>query len=361
MTSSRSDLVISDLVKSFAGGTLAVDHVSLTIEEGQFVTLLGPSGCGKTTTLNCVAGLEQPDGGRIVVGDAVLTDVARRIVLPPERRNLGMVFQSYALWPHKTVYNNLAFGLKLKRVPADEQRRRIAEALDLVGLAGMAERYPFQMSGGQQQRVALARAVVAQPRVLLLDEPLSNLDAKVREQARFWLRDFQKRLGITAVYVTHDQAEALAISDMVAVMSAGEVLQFAPPREIYELPASRFVAEFIGQTSFFSGMVVDTRDGLLNVRLTSGPVLTARSAHAWSDGAAVVLAARAERVELREGNAAMANTVSARIKSRVYVGTTYEYLLETADGPLRADAPRDITASDVQVYLPPDARVVLAE
>src|SRR5919199_6890469 len=176
---SRDDLVISDLVKAFAGGVLAVNHVSLTIQEGQFATLLGPSGCGKTTTLNCVAGLEEPDGGRITVGEMVLTDVARRLVLPPERRNLGMVFQSYALWPHMTVYDNLAFGLKLKKVPATEQRLRIAEALELVGLQGLEQRYPFQLSGGQQQRVALTRAVVARPRVLLLDEPLSNLDAKV--------------------------------------------------------------------------------------------------------------------------------------------------------------------------------------
>src|SRR5919198_1812973 len=262
-----NDLVLADLVKAFPGGVLAVNYVNLTIQEGQFATLLGPSGCGKTTTLNCIAGLEQPDGGRITVGDAVLTDVDRGVVLPPERRNLGMVFQSYALWPHMNVYDNLAFGLKLKKVPRGEIRDRIRQALELVGLAGLEQRYPFQLSGGQQQRVALARAVVAQPRVLLLDEPLSNLDAKVREQARFWLRDFQRRLGITAMYVTHDQAEALAISDMVAVMSAGEVLQFAPPKEIYEQPASRFVAEFIGQTSFFNASVVDSSDGTMSVRL----------------------------------------------------------------------------------------------
>ncbi len=178
------DLVVDDLVKVFPGDVYAVNHVSLTVHQGTFTTLLGPSGCGKTTTLNCIAGLEQPDGGRISVGSAVLTDVARRIVLPPERRNLGMVFQSYALWPHMTVYDNLAFGLKLHKVPGPEIRKRISEVLELVGLANLAQRYPFQLSGGQQQRVALARAVVAQPRVLLLDEPLSNLDAKVREQAR---------------------------------------------------------------------------------------------------------------------------------------------------------------------------------
>src|SRR5690349_16711076 len=168
------DLVVDDLVKVFPGDVYAVNHVSLTIPEGQFVTLLGPSGCGKTTTLNCIAGLEQPDGGRITVGDAVLTDVARRVILPPERRGLGMVFQSYALWPHMTVYDNLAFGLKLRKVSGPEIRTRIADALELVGLGALSQRYPFQLSGGQQQRVALARAVVARPRVLLLDEPLSN-------------------------------------------------------------------------------------------------------------------------------------------------------------------------------------------
>jgi iron(III) transport system ATP-binding protein len=359
-----SHLVITDLVKQFAGGVLAVDHVSLTIREGQFATLLGPSGCGKTTTLNCVAGLEQPDGGRIAVGEMVLTDVGRRLVLPPERRNLGMVFQSYALWPHMTVYDNLAFGLRLKKVPATEQRRRIAEALELVGLSGLERRYPFQMSGGQQQRVALARAVVAQPRVLLLDEPLSNLDAKVREQARFWLREFQQRLGITTVYVTHDQAEALAISDMVAVMSRGKLLQYAPPHEIYEQPASTFVAEFIGQTSFLRGVVVGTRDGRVTTRLESGAQVTASADRAWSEGAPVVLAVRAERVRLGDDAADGEhgeNTIAAKIQSRVYIGSTYQYLLSTPDGLLRVEAPRDVSGPEVRVYLPPEGIVVLPD
>src|SRR5436190_2209797 len=294
---SGQDLVIHDLVKVFQGGVYAVNHVSLTVPEGKFATLLGPSGCGKTTTLNCIAGLEQPDGGRISVGSAVLTDVERRVILPPERRNLGMVFQSYALWPHMTVYYNLAFGLKLHKVPGAEIRKRIAEVLELVGLAGMERRYPFQLSGGQQQRVALARAVVAQPRVLLLDEPLSNLDAKVREQARFWLREFQQRLGITTVYVTHDQGEALAISDMVAVMSAGRVLQYAPPKEIYERPASRFVADFIGQTSFLPATVVASDAGSVRGRLASGEELTAETDASWRPGDRVLLAVHSERIE----------------------------------------------------------------
>ena len=186
MAERSGDLVIEGLVKLFEGGVRAVDDVSITIREGEFVTLLGPSGCGKTTTLNCVAGLERPDAGRISVGDDVLTDVSRRLVLPPERRDLGMVFQSYALWPHMTVHDNLAYGLRLRKVPRAEIESRIRATLDLVELSGLEKRYPYQLSGGQQQRVALARAVVAEPRVLLLDEPLSNLDAKVRERARFW-------------------------------------------------------------------------------------------------------------------------------------------------------------------------------
>jgi iron(III) transport system ATP-binding protein len=354
------DLVIDDLVKTFPGGVYAVDHVSLTIKQGQFATLLGPSGCGKTTTLNCIAGLEQPDGGRISVGNAVLTDVSRRIILPPERRNLGMVFQSYALWPHMTVAGNLAYGLKLKKVPGGEIKRRIAEALGLVGLGGLEDRYPFQLSGGQQQRVALARAVVAQPRVLLLDEPLSNLDAKVREQARFWLRDFQQRLGITTVYVTHDQGEALAISDMVAVMSSGKLLQYAPPKEIYERPATRFVADFIGQTSFLRAEVVETTVDRLRARLLrSGELMDAHVAEQrFSPGDPVLLAIRAEKLEL---HAAEHNAIEARVHSFVYVGSAYEYLLETADGQIRASSPDAVSGSQIWLYLPSDDIVVLPD
>ena len=359
---SDADLVIEDLVKVFPGGVYAVNHVSLRIPEGQFVTLLGPSGCGKTTTLNCIAGLEQPDGGRIAVGGAVLTDVDRRVVLPPERRNLGMVFQSYALWPHMTVHDNLAFGLKLKKVPGAEIRKRITEVLELVGLAGLERRYPFQLSGGQQQRVALARAVVAEPRVLLLDEPLSNLDAKVREQARFWLREFQKRLGITTVYVTHDQGEALAISDVVAVMSNGHLLQYGPPQEIYERPTSQFVADFIGQTSFLRAAVVESAVGRIRAKLaSSGAVVTSiGSERLFSPGDDVLLAIRSERIQVRPTGDGE-NVVAARIKSFVYVGSSYEYILETAEGEVRASSPEPVAGPEVQLYLPPDAIVALPE
>src|SRR5512135_126511 len=274
-----SDLIIEGLVKNF-GKVRAVDSVSLTVKSGTLTTLLGPSGCGKTTTLNSIAGLDPIDEGIIRVGDFVLNDSKRGIALQPEERELGMVFQSYALWPHMKVYDNLAFGLKLKKVSSAETKKRIKETLELVGLGEMEQRYPFQLSGGQQQRVALARAVVAQPRLLLLDEPLSNLDAKVREAARFWLRDFQKRLGITTVYVTHDQAEALAISDMVAVMWNGKLLQYASPRDIYERPANKFVADFIGVTSFFKGTVT----GPQCVRLATGEELAVTSTRGFEPG-----------------------------------------------------------------------------
>jgi iron(III) transport system ATP-binding protein len=371
-TRTGQDLVIDDLVKIFSGDVYAVNHVSLTIPEGQFVTLLGPSGCGKTTTLNCIAGLEQPDDGRITVGSAVLTDVARRVILPPERRGLGMVFQSYALWPHMTVYDNLAFGLKLKKVPGPEIRSRIAETLELVGLGELAKRYPFQLSGGQQQRVALARAVVARPRVLLLDEPLSNLDAKVREQARFWLRDFQQRLGITTVYVTHDQAEALAISDLVAVMSNGHLLQYGPPHEIYERPTSRFVADFIGQTSFLPATVEEVADGHARTRLTStGAIVTATIPDSPPRaGDRVLLAVRSEKIEVRPDGVPASdsadpesgqNMISARVTSFIYVGSAYEYILETPEGEIRVATPQAISGSEVELYLPPDAIVVLPD
>jgi iron(III) transport system ATP-binding protein len=360
VASAPRDVVIEGLVKVFEGGVRAVDDVSLTVPQGEFVTLLGPSGCGKTTTLNCVAGLERPDAGRIAVGTSVLTDLARGIILPPERRDLGMVFQSYALWPHMTVFDNLAFGLRLRKVRGAEMATRIKDTLELVELGGLEKRYPYQLSGGQQQRVALARAVVAQPRVLLLDEPLSNLDAKVRERARFWLRDLQRRLGITAIYVTHDQAEALAISDRIAVMSEGRVLQYAPPSDIYERPGSRFVAEFIGSSSFLRGVVLGTSQGRVQVKLAdSGTIVNAAvTSTPLTPGEAVVLAVRSERIDVRGDNASE-NVVSARIKSFVYAGAEYEYILDTPEGELRASSQRPVTGPTLKLHLPAEAIVVL--
>jgi len=353
-----SDLIIEGLVKHF-GKVRAVDGLSLTVKNGTLTTLLGPSGCGKTTTLNCIAGLDPIDAGVIRVGDFVLNDTQRHIAVPPEQRELGMVFQSYALWPHMTVYDNLAFGLKLQKVSDADCRKRIQSVLELVGLAEMEQRYPFQLSGGQQQRVALARAVVTQPRLLLLDEPLSNLDAKVREQARFWLRDFQHRLGITTVYVTHDQAEALAISDMVAVMSNGKLLQYAPPREVYEHPTSKFVADFIGVSSFLSGTIVERASHATSVKIESGEILT--SSRAAPAGDQVIVAIRSERIRLLPTTEQTANSIAAKIASGIYLGSKWQYLVETKTGTMRIETIDAAPGEQVRLGFAPEDLILLPD
>ncbi|MCU0987095.1 MAG: ABC transporter ATP-binding protein, partial [Acetobacteraceae bacterium] len=243
-----TSLHLEQLTKRF-GSHLAVDHLDLTVGQGEFVSLLGPSGCGKTTTLQMIAGFVEPSGGRILLGGTDLAGVA------PARRGLGIVFQSYALFPHMTVAENVAFGLEMRRIARAERDRRVRETLALVGLGGFEDRFPRRMSGGQQQRVALARALVIEPSVLLLDEPLSNLDAKLREEMQIELRQIQRRLGTTTVLVTHDQGEAMALSDRVVVMNAGRVEQIAPPHEAYERPATAFVASFLGKTNRLRGVV----------------------------------------------------------------------------------------------------------
>ena len=352
-----SDLIIEGLVKNF-GKVRAIDNVSLTVKSGSLTTLLGPSGCGKTTTLNSVAGLDPIDEGVIRVGDFVLNDNKRGIALQPEERELGMVFQSYALWPHMKVYDNLAFGLKLKKVSDAETKKRIKDTLELVGLSGMEERYPFQLSGGQQQRVALARAVVAQPRLLLLDEPLSNLDAKVREQARFWLRDFQRRLGITTVYVTHDQAEALAISDMVAVMSNGKLLQYAPPLDVYEKPTSKFVADFIGVSSFIKGKIVERASNATKVQIETGEVLT--SSRVAPQGNEVNIAIRSERIRIVPVSDQSPNTIPAKVASGVYLGSKWQYLVETKTGSLRVETMDAAPGEQVRLAFSPEDLILLS-
>lgn len=251
-----------DVVKRF-GSVVALDKVSLNIRHGEFFTLLGPSGCGKTTFLRSIAGFELVDEGRIFFDDEDVTYV------PPHRRNTGMVFQNYALWPHMTVYDNIAYGLKVRKFPREEIDKRVSWALELVHLEGFEKRTPHQLSGGQQQRVALARVLVIQPKVLLLDEPLSNLDAKLRIEMRAEIRRLQRELGITTIYVTHDQEEAMSISDKLAIMNNGRVMQIGDPVDIYFRPRNPFVADFIGQGTFIEGDVVD-RDDYLIVELEEG-------------------------------------------------------------------------------------------
>jgi iron(III) transport system ATP-binding protein len=277
-------ITTTNLYKSFTSKVIkartnAIDGVSLTVPQGSIFTLLGPSGCGKSTTLRCIAGLERPDKGEIMIGDQIAYSSERRTFVPTHQRNIGMVFQSYAIWPHMTVFQNVSYSLKIQKVSKKETQRRVSEVLELVGLGGFAHRGATQLSGGQQQRVALARAIVSEPKALLLDEPLSNLDAQLRVQMREEIKRLQTRLGITVLYVTHDQEEALAISDQIAVLKEGKIIQIGSPEEIYNLPENRFTAEFIGSTNIIEGQfvssegsnqVVDTPIGKVRAFLTKG-------------------------------------------------------------------------------------------
>ncbi|MQA06075.1 MAG: ATP-binding cassette domain-containing protein [Streptosporangiales bacterium] len=315
---SGAQLSLHDLVKTYPGQTEpAVDHVNLSIEPGKLLALLGPSGCGKTTTLRMVAGLIDPTAGRIEVGGVDLTHT------PAHRRGMGMVFQSYALFPHLDVARNVAFGLEMRKVGREERQRKVEAALEQVQLRHLARRKITALSGGQQQRVALARALVVEPTVLLLDEPLSNLDAKLREQMRAEIRDIQQRTGITTVFVTHDQDEALSIADVVAVISQGRVEQVGTPEEIYERPASKFVADFIGRANLLPGHVVDCQSGRATVDvdgLGSQPVTAPHPA----EGEVTVLV-RPHRVTVAEEEAGgLQGTVVARSYTGDMVSTTVD-------------------------------------
>ncbi len=266
---------ISDLKKSFESGGKAatvLDGLSIDIARNSFFTLLGPSGCGKSTLLRCLAGLEHPDSGEISIGETIAFSSSRNIMVPPNRRRIGMVFQSYAIWPHMTVGDNVAFPLQVQK--QDNIRARALQALSLVGLEGLEDRYASKLSGGQQQRVALARAIVAKPDVLLLDEPLSNLDAALRDQMRGELLNIQRSLNVTTVYVTHDQVEALSLSDRIAIMSKGRFVEIASPDDLYNRPRTSFAARFVGGANIVEGRVADTANGLTTVDSALGPVAT---------------------------------------------------------------------------------------
>jgi len=249
-----AQIIVKNLVKKF-GDLTVIDNVSFTVPDQQIVTLLGPSGCGKSTILRCIAGLETPDAGMIQIGDTVMFDSEKGINVPTEKRNIGMVFQSYAIWPHLTVYDNVAFPLKLRKMSKQAIKEQVMKSLKLVGLEELANRYPSQLSGGQQQRVVIARCIVYTPTVMLLDEPLANLDAKLRDEMRVELRQIQQEAGLSAIYVTHDQSEAMALSDKVLVMSGGHILQEDAPKKIYNNPEHPFVASFIGNSILFDATV----------------------------------------------------------------------------------------------------------
>ncbi|HET7874035.1 MAG TPA: ABC transporter ATP-binding protein [Methylomirabilota bacterium] len=323
------NITIRGVVKRF-GAVTAVDRAELTVEDGELFTLLGPSGCGKTTLLRLLAGFYQPDAGELRFGARLVNGLA------PYERNIGMVFQNYALWPHMTVAQNVSYGLRLRKLSGSEVQARLAEGLRKVNLAGFEARYPGQLSGGQQQRVALARALVLNPDILLLDEPLSNLDAKIRIQVRAEIRKLQKDLGITTIYVTHDQEEALSLSDRVAVMKDGRVLQVGVPKELYERPRTRFVADFVGTNNLLPGEVVEARGEQLAVRTALGTL------QAIPNGAVsgrCVLAIRPENVAIGGGGPpSNGNVIPGRVSFASYLGSTLRYDVEAAGGQiLKAD------------------------
>jgi ABC-type Fe3+/spermidine/putrescine transport system ATPase subunit len=323
-------VTIQGVVKRF-GAVTAVDAVDLTVADGELFTLLGPSGCGKTTLLRLLAGFYQPDGGTIRFGDRVVNGLA------PYERRIGMVFQNYALWPHMTVAENIGYGLRLRRLPGEEVGRRLQEGLRKVNLTGFEARYPGQLSGGQQQRVALARALVLNPDILLLDEPLSNLDAKIRIQVRAEIRRLQRELAITTIYVTHDQEEALSLSDRVAVMRDGRVLQVGPPRDLYERPRTRFVADFVGTNNLVPGEVESrAAEGVdMVVRTALGPLRVIANG---AVSARCVLAVRPENVALGPAATGEGNRVAGRVSLVSYLGSTVRYDVETEAGlVLKAD------------------------
>jgi iron(III) transport system ATP-binding protein len=341
-------LQVKDLVKTFPPSrsekdrVAAVNGVSLDVPAGQMYTLLGPSGCGKTTTLRCIAGLERPDRGEIVVSDRVLFSSGRGVNLRANERGLGMVFQSYAIWPHMNVFRNVAFPLQVlpqrSRPDKREIGERVGEVLRVVRLDHLADREATDLSGGQQQRLALARALVMRPPLLLLDEPLSNLDAKLREEMRFELKRLQRTLGITAVYVTHDQVEALAMSNRIAVMRDGTVEQIGKPRDVYERPASRFVADFIGSSNFIDGTVTEGAAGDGYRITTAHGDLRAHSDASLPKGTTVVLSIRPEHVGLHEGGprSGEAHAWSGTVQARAFLGESVDHVVDVGGFEVRA-------------------------
>ena len=320
---------IESVTRQF-GATLALDGVSLGIAEGEMVALLGPSGCGKTTLLRCVAGLSRPDDGTIRFAGRDVTD------LPARQRDVGMVFQSYALFPNLTAAGNVAFPLEARGWPSEKVAPRVKELMTLVGLEREAPRFPHELSGGQQQRVALARSLVVEPGILLLDEPLSNLDAKLRERMRTELKELQRRTGITFVYVTHDQAEALALSDQIAVIHSGRLQQFGSPDEVYTRPKNRVVADFMGHVNFLAGRMEP--GGL--VRLGDGDPVTVAAPVAIAPGTPVELAVRPEDVVLQPPGGAANGAMTARVAVRTFLGNINEYFVTLPSGEtVRAQTP----------------------
>ena len=354
---------IRNLLKRFKN-VVAVNHIQLDVNEGEILTLLGPSGCGKTTTLRCIAGLEKPEEGDIVIdGKPMFSDG----FVPPSKRGIGMVFQNYAVWPHMKVFSNIVYGLKLQGIPRQSIQERAQQVTELVGLTGLEERYPAQLSGGQQQRVALARALVRNPKVLLLDEPLSNLDAKLREKMRFEIKGLVRRMGITSVYVTHDQAEAMVISDRIAIMDSGDVVQIGTPNEIYETPANRFVADFIGTMNFMPGEVVqllpDTETVYVRTEFSEKLQCKTPDVTATTPGKKVHASIRPEDVEVfSEPPQARENLFKGTIVHKAYLGNFLYFFVDVGGTMIRVQVPYHLPQEEGQelyLFLNPEKCIVL--
>ena len=339
------------------GSQAVVDNISMTIEHGTLVCLLGPSGCGKTTTLRLIAGFVEPTAGEIRVGDRVVSSPQK--TLPPERRNMSMIFQSYALWPHMTVAENIMYGLKLRKMDSATIRQKLDGILATTRLAPLAQRYPGELSGGQQQRVALARALIVEPETLLLDEPLSNLDANLREEMRFEVRRLHDAFRYTTIYVTHDQSEAMTTADLICVMNLGKIEQAAPPQEIYDRPVSEFVARFIGMSNVFKGKTLDGG----NVSLAGTPLRV--TGETLKGGADTPVSIRQHQIELlaREPTD-KANVIPAKVLRQVFLGSSRDYMVEVADGTqfrLITSAGESVApGSNVWLRLPPEKCRALA-
>jgi iron(III) transport system ATP-binding protein len=354
---------IKNLFKRFRK-VVAVNHIELEVNEGEMLTLLGPSGCGKTTTLRCIAGLERPEEGDIIIDGKPMLSQG---FVEPSKRGIGMVFQNYAVWPHMKVYKNIVYGLKLQKIPKRSIQERAQQVLELVGLDGLEERYPGQLSGGQQQRVALARALVGNPKVLLLDEPLSNLDAKLREELRFEIKSLVRRMGITSVYVTHDQAEAMVISDRIAVMDSGNVVQMGTPEEIYEKPANRFVADFIGTMNFMSGEVVeivqDTDSVYVRTEFSEKMLCKSPSMAATTLGKKVYASIRPEDVEVfTEPPEIRENLFKGNIVHKAYLGNFLYFFVSVNGNMVRVQAPHNVPreeGEEIYLFLNPKKCMIL--
>jgi ABC-type Fe3+/spermidine/putrescine transport system ATPase subunit len=347
---------VRGLTKHF-GPEVAVAGIDFEVPEGHFVTLLGPSGCGKTTTLRCLAGLERPDAGEIYIDNQCVAAPGQNRWVPPEKRNLGMVFQSYAVWPHLTVFDNIAYGLRVRGIRRTEIAKRTRETLELVGLHGFADRYATQLSGGQQQRVSLARALAYNPRVILFDEPLSNLDAKLREHMRLELTRLQQRLGITAVYVTHDQSEALVMSDTIIVMNHGRILQQGSPEAIYAEPASRFVADFIGVTNLLPVRVVQAigsdGGGVVETAWGASRCIRCRVNAALPVGSDAVVTIRPEDITMSSNVPVDAeNVLSGLVMDIIYLGNVLDCRVDVDGREVRVQLNHDeAPCSGDRIYL----------